>query len=215
MTHNQTIGNRIPPHHPPLPQGRLTAYLSVVIVILLCGPAIAQRLHEQKQTINLEEWPLTSGVLDKTAYGFIFTADDTANGSSPVQIRIQHFAQQGEDHEAVSDINLPYDSDEWKLRSSSILNLPKSKINVERLLLSNEYGRERLVLRCYYSNARIAARGFFAKTNNLIGLIRGQPQISVITFTGDAESSVTATQARLQNAADMRIPELIAALDRL
>jgi EpsI family protein len=125
---------------------------------------------------ELTDWtPLwTRG--DQTFEGIVTQANEQ------VDLFATEFNRQRQGHEAVNLSHRVYDVEKWSRisRSARVVEVPGAgEVTVEETLLKSPGRRKRLVWLWYRTNDQIVASNTQAKLNNLLGVLSGEPDISV------------------------------------
>jgi EpsI family protein len=136
-----------------------------------------------------EEWRLVNSQLPD--WSPIWSkGDETFEGSferqgNRVDLFATLFLRQRQGSEAVNVRHRVYDVEKWSRisRSARVIELPDAgKVEVEETLLRMG-PRQRLVWLWYQTNGKIVSSPMQAKLNNLIGVVRGQPEVAVFVLS--------------------------------
>jgi EpsI family protein len=103
-------------------------------------------------------------------------------GSDVVDLYATQFLKQNDGREAVNISHRVYDIDKWSRisRSSNVIELgDRGIIEVEETVLRSSGNKRRLVWQWYLANDKFVQGNAKAKLNNLVGTLRGQPDITV------------------------------------
>jgi EpsI family protein len=180
------------------PKHKLPGAVSVVVALSV-GPILYGYVmhHEQVNAGNglnvlnqLPGWQLTEGRLrdwkpiwtsgDRTIQGML-----SASGER-LDLYATEFLRQRQGREAVNLAHRVYDIEKWSRisRSARVVEiLDVGEVEVEETLLKSHDQRKRLVWLWYRSNGEIAGDRYQAKLNNLLGVISGEPEITVFVVS--------------------------------
>lgn len=118
-----------------------------------------------------------------------------------VHVYISYFHKQEQGREAVNDNNAVYDNAIWKRYGHGkrqITVVPEQVLQVEETKIHTRDGRETLVWRWYYVGGRRTSSDSEAKALNVLGMLRGDPGISVFVLATDAREGVDDASERLR-----------------
>jgi EpsI family protein len=96
------------------------------------------------------------------------------------------FEQQRQGNEAVNVSHRVYDIEKWSRISRSARVVEVSGIGlfeIEETLLKSPGQNKRLVWQWYHTNRKIVSSPMQAKLNNLIGVLRGKPEVGVFVLS--------------------------------
>lgn len=112
------------------------------------------------------------------------------SASNPVFAHVFHYSNQGHGKEAVSDVNsiAGMSWHEIAMRKHSVRTNPTA-LSVSEYKLRSTLGRERIAWSWYYVNGVRIADPQRAKIENIIGILRGAPAVTVFVFAVDIKRS--------------------------
>ncbi|MCU7844956.1 MAG: EpsI family protein [Candidatus Thiodiazotropha sp. (ex Monitilora ramsayi)] len=125
---------------------------------------------------GLGEWEPLWTVGDRTLEGRF------REGSNEIDLFATQFLKQRHGREAVNLSHRVYNIEKWSRisRSAKVVKISdKTEMAVEETLLKSPGNKKRLVWLWYRTNDKLVQSNAEAKLNNLIGVIRGQPDITV------------------------------------
>jgi EpsI family protein len=172
---------------------------ALVVLALSVGPAAYGYFTASDPMSNrdhisvlqqLPAWRATPGQLtdwtplwtrgDRTFEGIVTKA------SERLDLFATEFDQQRQGHEAVNISHRVYDIEKWSRisKSARVIDVPGvGEVAVEETLLKATGHRKRLVWLWYRTNDKIVASKIQAKLNNLLGVLSGEPDISVFVVS--------------------------------
>jgi EpsI family protein len=167
------------------------------LVVLACsvGPALygyfmnSDHISDRDHISTLQQmpgWRTAPGQL--TDWTPLWTRGDqtfeglVAKANEQLDLFATEFNRQRQGHEAVNLSHRVYDIEKWSRisRSARVVEVPGAgEVTVEETLLKSPGRRKRLVWQWYRTNDKVVASNTQAKLNNLLGVLSGEPDISV------------------------------------
>ena len=183
----------------------------VLLVIVFCsGPLLMKLLQSQQMQAQLNnfamptqfgQWEIKENP-EIISFGNNFTTSAIYQHStaSKVEVRVQYYRDQQQGNEAVNENNLLYDNTQWRLQSKRIVDFDyrENIASVEWVVVNTAYGKQRVIARCYYVNDKVTAYPVAAKWYNLLGILQGEPHISVLTISTLVDQGLPDTEFLLK-----------------
>lgn len=177
---------------------RLTGVSMVVLAVavgpILYGYFLHRDFTESRDEISalkqIPDWRVVSNQL--TDWVPIWTKGDRSfegslsSDGERVDLFATEFLRQRQGHEAVNVSHRVYHIDKWSRfsRSARVVKVSDTvEVTVEETLLKSPDHRKRLVWLGYRANNKIVASKVQAKLNNLIGVIAGEPDVTVFVLS--------------------------------
>jgi EpsI family protein len=125
----------------------------------------------------------------------------TANGKD-VYLYVAYYARQEQGKEAVYYLNKVYDGKRWRSIRTDKRQMvigAATTLRVEETRIQSKNGRKKIVWQWYYVNGARTSNGYMAKILNVLGALRGKPDIAVIIIAATLKDNDEKTRALLKN----------------
>jgi EpsI family protein len=117
----------------------------------------------------------------------------------PISVLVYRYNFQQQDKEAINVNNHLYQKGVWKFleqRSYSVATQNNS-LPIEENLIQDNVGRQRLIFSWYRTFNRDVANRYYAKGLNVLGIVAGDPSISIVILSTNIETDRASAEDRL------------------
>lgn len=118
-----------------------------------------------------------------------------------IDLYISYFSHQKKGEEAVSRTNRTYDNHQWIKLAEKVVNAKMSDqsnfpVN-EYLIQSHSTGKKRIVWQWYYVGGQKVAKSYLAKIFNILSILQGRHDVTVIILSTEIDHSIENTVQKL------------------
>lgn len=187
--------------------------IALLVMAMLLGPMVSAAYQgdvAQKYAYTIV-FPGAVGNRSKSthsdSYRPIIQAGDANQEASYVDVAdspniyfyMNYFYAQQQGSEAVSDNNRLADGHRWRPLSSKIINPEIAGYSdVRETLLQARNGSERVVWDWYETNHARTSRAWLAKLQNIVGIIVGNPSISMMVLAVEPKAGLASARSQLR-----------------
>jgi EpsI family protein len=129
----------------------------------------------------------------------------------PVDVLVYRYNYQQQGKEAININNHLYQQGVWKFleQRSYLVATQNIPISIEETLIQDNAGRQRIIFNWYRTFNRDVANRYYAKGLNILGIVAGDPSISIVILSTNIDTDRTRAEDRLSKFAT-RVQTLLA-----
>ncbi|MES9824312.1 MAG: exosortase C-terminal domain/associated protein EpsI [Candidatus Thiodiazotropha endolucinida] len=120
-----------------------------------------------------------------------------SNKSGNVDLFIGTFVKQSQGKELISDLNVPYDTNNWELvesRATDILLDSGKTYTVAETIVSNQYLQKRVIWNWYYIDDKLTHEELTAKLLGIVNSLSGQKSETVFIISSPISTDLDTTR---------------------